>query len=611
MLETPEEEIGRLLGEANRLHTRNPGEGLRLARRGYHHALLLQDTMLMVRALNMIGVTHWIHGVYDSAVEIQHTGLMLAEAVSDPASIARSANNLGLTYRNLGMSDLAETYFRACIRIRELLPDTAALARSIMNMGLLFAETDRVDSALIMHERSLALARSVGDTLGIARNLHYIGRIGVQRGSTTEALIPMQEAYRLFRAIGDINGYTLAGADIARLLHSLGRHVEARRLGEQALASALDLESRFAIREAADVLASIHAALGNYRRAHDFQLLYRDTNDSLRSESILRNVARVEIERELAIREREIRYAERQREFSMQAELQSEVMVRNSLIGGSVLLTLLLVSLLFAYRGKQKANTLITGQHARIEEVNRELEQLVETRERLFGIIGHDLRAPVGNVASMLDLAADTSSVSPEDREELTESARVSAHASSLLLNRLLDWARAQRGQIMINPEAGNLCETARAVMELLDPLAKAKSIELDFSCPDTLSCTYDAHLVIVILENLLSNAIKFTPERGRVTLELWRENEYVQLRVSDTGVGISATRLQAIRRRAPVLPGYGTSREGGHGLGLDLCHRFVDLQGGTMTVESEEGRGTAFTVSLPLCGSKDSASGA
>ena len=105
----------------------------------------------------------------------------------------------------------------------------------------------------------------------------------------------------------------------------------------------------------------------------------------------------------------------------------------------------------------------------------------------------------------------------------------------------------------------------------------------------------------MTILRNLVNNALKFTPEGGQVTISAERDKQMVKIRVSDTGVGIPKEKMDSLFRLQDKKSTYGTSGEKGLGLGLQLVHEFIEMNGGSIEVESETGKGTTFVVSLPL----------
>lgn len=510
-------EIVRLTAEALRLHTIDAGAGLRSGEQALRMAEQEGDTLLQIRAHNAVGANRWIRGEYAVAAKEYMRALELAEAIHSQHDLGVSMNNMGLLCRNIGMTDRAESYLRESVRLRSELGDRAGTTRSLLNLGLLLFETGRLDSSRIVHERSLRLAVEVGDTVNHARNLHYLGRIERAQGKLSVALALIEEALAIFERIGDRNGLTLALSDRADLLLKSGNAAVAMKAASVALKEALTLDSPFAIREAAGVLSRANAAMGDFEKAYAYQAIGREMDDSLKVMQTSYQLAQMTVEREIAAKERQWAFRVTQRQLEWEAARRSDAVVRNALIAGTFLLGLIIVALVAAYRIKQKNALLIAAQKAQIEEANRELALEIDTRERMLRIIGHDLIGPLGNISGMIELVSDADSgVSDEDRAELLDAALQTARASTALLGRLLDWAHAQKKDLVFSPVEGDLMQLVRSVLELLQPQASLKKVRLEVSGPPRLRMRFDPHLLTVILENLLSNAVKFTPELDR-----------------------------------------------------------------------------------------------
>jgi signal transduction histidine kinase len=600
--DTQKKEIVRLTTEALRLHTIDAGAGLRLGQQALLLAEQEGDTLLQIRAHNAVGANRWIRGEYGIAAKEHMRALELAEAIRSPHDMGVSMNNMGLLCRNIGMTDRAESYLREAVRLRRDLSDRTGLTRSLMNLGLLLFETGRFDSSRIIHEQSLRLAVESGDTLNRARNLHYLGRIERKRGRLPEALALVEEALVLFERIRDRNGLTLALSDRAALLLKSGRTEMAMNAASVAMKEALTLDSPFAIREAAGALSRANAAMGDFKKAFEYQTISREMDDSLKVLQTSYQFAQMTVEREIAAKERLWAFRETQRQLEWEAARRSDAIVRNTLIAGTFLLGIIVVALVAAYRIKRKSALLIAVQKEQIEEANRELALEIDTRERMLRIIGHDLIGPLGNISGMIELVSDDSSgVSDDDRAELLEAALQTSRASTALLGRLLDWAHAQKKNLVFSPVEGDLMQLVHSVLSLLAPQANLKKVRLEVSGPSRLLLSFDPHLVTVILENLLSNAVKFTPECGRIDLDIMLEDGRCIIRVTDTGKGIRNEIVERIREGRPVASEPGSAMEVGHGLGLELCHRLIQLHRGRFDVKSTEGKGSTFTVEIPI----------
>lgn len=600
--DTRKKEIVRLTAEAMRLHTIDAGAGLRFGEQALRLAEQGRDTLLQIRAHSAVGANRWIRGEYSVAAKEYMRALELAEAIRSPYDMGVGMNNMGLLCRNIGMNERAESYLREAVRLRRSLGDRTGLTRSLLNLGLLLFETGRFDSSRIFHEQSLQIAMKAGDTLNHARNLHYLGRIERTRGNLPAALALVNEALGLFERIADRNGITLALSDRADLLLRSGSSAMAMNAASMALKEALTLDSPFAIREAAGVLSRTSAAVGDFEKAYAYQTISREMDDSLKVMQTSYQFAQMTVEREIAAKERQWAFRDTERQLAWEAARRSDAIVRNTLIAGTFLLGLIVVALVAAYRIKQKSAGLIAAQKEQIEQANRELALEIDTRERMLRIIGHDLIGPLGNISGMIELVSDENSgVTDDDRAELLEAALQTSRASTALLGRLLDWAHAQKKELVFSPVAGDLMQLVHSVLTLLQPQASLKKVRLEVSGPPRLRLHFDPHLMTVILENLLSNAVKFTPEFGRVDLDITLAEDRCIIRVTDTGKGIRDEIVERIREGKPVASEPGSAMEVGHGLGLELCHRLIQLHRGRFDVISTEGKGSTFTVEIPI----------
>ncbi len=433
------DEIRSLIKQSSYEHRRNADKGLGIGQEAYDSAVRLKDTVLIIRALNVIGANHWMLGQYDLAVYDHNDALNLAKAIRSKRDEGASNNNLGLAYRNLGMTSRAEKCFRIAVRIRIRIQDSAGLSRSLINLGLLLYETARYDSAYVFNSWSLQLARSINDSLLIASNLYYLGRVEMGRGHVEEALRLIQNGLVLFKELDDRNGTSLASSDIARAHLDAGSIDEAEHNAKHALKTAFLLNSRFAIREATEVLTAVYAAKGDYRSAYEYMTMYKAADDSLRNEAAVLRAAQIDIERAIALREKELIYLAKAKALEVEAALHRATDTRNYLVAGSVLLGTLLTMLLFAYRSKQKASDVILEQNVLVEEANTDLSREIETRQRLFSIIGHDLRGPIGNIANMLDFVSNDEQATETEKADMIDAARLSALASHSTLNRTLN----------------------------------------------------------------------------------------------------------------------------------------------------------------------------
>jgi signal transduction histidine kinase len=230
-----------------------------------------------------------------------------------------------------------------------------------------------------------------------------------------------------------------------------------------------------------------------------------------------------------------------------------------------------------------------------------ELQGMLQARDRLFSIIGHDLRGPVGAMRALLrDLVERPGEWTPEGRERTLSEIFLASEQAYLLLVNLLDWGKAQQSGIEPRPESVDLRPVVEDAFGLMSFQAAAKKVELVDAVEVGFGLWIDLAALQTILRNLVSNAIKFTPSGGKVSIFAESAGARRRLRIVDTGVGMEIDAQSpapgAAQRRS--LPG--TNGEKGAGLGLILCRDLAEMNGGVLRMESGIGEGTAAILEFP-----------
>ncbi len=238
--------------------------------------------------------------------------------------------------------------------------------------------------------------------------------------------------------------------------------------------------------------------------------------------------------------------------------------------------------------------------HVRLRKSEQHLIELNATKDKLFSIIGHDLRGPIGNIRDALEMIMQGVIVT-DMIEEFLESMSKEAKQTYNLLENLLYWARTQQNEMEQNPENLFLQEITANMFELLGSLAATKSIDLINDIDLHHTAYADKNMIETVLRNLISNAIKFTPEYGKISVTTEIQNDTINISVIDTGVGISQENKVKLFSKSLYYTTYGTNNEKGSGLGLMLCKEFVERNNGKIRVESKVGEGSTFIVSLPV----------
>lgn len=224
-----------------------------------------------------------------------------------------------------------------------------------------------------------------------------------------------------------------------------------------------------------------------------------------------------------------------------------------------------------------------------------------KTREKLYTILAHDLKAPISNIKVLLDfLTNEPGLLDLRTSKELLMSVKESASSIQDLLDNFLFWVRMHRNEISFNPVKVTLSQVLRENIMLLRSIASNKGVALRWEVDETLAVFADEYMISTVLRNLVYNAVKFTPKKGEIKVRVIEKEMVVEISVTDTGVGMSQHEIDQLFKPDVHFTTQGTERETGTGLGLMLCKDFVEKNGGEITIASEKGLGSTFGFTLP-----------
>jgi two-component system, sensor histidine kinase and response regulator len=243
--------------------------------------------------------------------------------------------------------------------------------------------------------------------------------------------------------------------------------------------------------------------------------------------------------------------------------------------------------------------------YQKLKENAKELESLNATKDRFFSIIAHDLFGPIAGISSYLDILDEEYHAGHSDHSGLQANLgrfRNSVNNTLRLIENLLTWARSQRHEIEFHPEVTDLCSLIRLTMQSIQSQADSKNIHIKFKdTNEPVLVNGDPNMLETVFRNLLSNAIKFTYPGGEITITVERMAKKAGIKFIDHGVGISAENIKKLFLVDQKITSRGTASEPGTGLGLILCKEFIDHHQGIIEVTSEQGKGSTFSILIPL----------
>ena len=233
---------------------------------------------------------------------------------------------------------------------------------------------------------------------------------------------------------------------------------------------------------------------------------------------------------------------------------------------------------------------------------NQDLALLNRDKDKLFSVLAHDLRSPLGSMMNLTSLLAEN--LHDFDKAELHEivgTLNKSATQTFQLFNDLLAWSAVQMGRGEREKELFPLYDVVAETVIILAAEANRKQVQINQVIDQNLEAFADRFAIQTVVRNLLSNAIKFTPAEGIITIGAEPLNDTVRISIQDTGIGISKEKQRKLFRVDEVSSSPGTEGEKGTGFGLLLCKDLVERNGGKIWMESEKGKGSKFYFTLPV----------
>jgi len=251
-----------------------------------------------------------------------------------------------------------------------------------------------------------------------------------------------------------------------------------------------------------------------------------------------------------------------------------------------------------------KRNEEIEKQSFRINQQNRQLSETIQLKNKVFSVIAHDLRSPVVNILYMLNLLKEEEYKSRF--ESFTNSCINYSQMVINLLENMLVWGKGQEDKVNFSPEKHNLADVILTNLSIMKESADRKGIQVNFTQAGNPYAFFDRDLIDIVIRNLMSNAVKYTGKGGRISILMKNSPNGASgamVRISDNGIGISAERQEKLFSVSEIDSTPGTDNEKGTGLGLKLCRELIDINNGSISVDSREGEGSCFTIILPAGG--------
>ncbi|GAB1448022.1 hypothetical protein MASR2M44_10270 [Bacteroidota bacterium] len=260
---------------------------------------------------------------------------------------------------------------------------------------------------------------------------------------------------------------------------------------------------------------------------------------------------------------------------------------------------ILVLGLVFFLWRQHFFNRNLKEKNQEIESQAKQLEKLNLEKNKLLSIVAHDLRNPVSNLNSLIEMQSDND-ISQEEFIHFSKDISKSLKSLNTMLDNILHWAKASMdGGIVPDLRLQSPSDLIQQIIDQSKPLLEAKNQTCEFINTNPNSWSFDTNLLSVVLRNLLHNAIKFSAPGSTIRIQTVQDGISNRIQVTDQGIGMDSHQLNKLLEGTVAKPGIGTSGERGTGLGMRISKEFLDAMGAKLEASSEPGKGTCFEISF------------
>jgi len=578
-------------------------EALKYFQKSHELNLLLNDKKAIGTTYSNIGTIFYELGNYTRAVENLLAGLKISEELDDKSGISRVTNNLGNVYVDQDNHEKALEYYNYSLEIRKELGNKRVLPNVYNNIGLVYTELKNHKLAEENLLKSASIAKEVNDKRAYVKANSNLGDEYNRQQRYEQALEVLDEVIKSYKEINDkdgiVNAYYYRGQSHIALKNNLAAKNDCEKSLELAKANGRLLSQQ----TACQCLSIAWEGLGNARKSLEYYKLASITKDSLfnqvKADEITRQEMQYQFDKQQLSDSIAFTKQKAEQELLFEKNLSSQ---RNTLylfLFGSFALLLFGG---FYWKNKQKNKKLEQERNV----VSR-LKQVDALKDQFLANTSHELRTPLSGIIGLSESLKDGAAgkLTPEVIENLDMISN-SGKRLSHLVNDILDFSKLKNQDLVLAAKPLDMHSVIDVVVKLSQPIAQSKNLKLLNSVPEEITLVEaDENRVQQILHNLLGNAIKFTT-KGQVEITAEEKDTMLAISISDTGIGIAKDKFQNIFKSFEQGDGSTQREYGGTGLGLSVTKQLVELHGGIIeVVDSEVGKGSTFTFTLPISGKK------
>ncbi|MFD2587140.1 ATP-binding protein [Croceitalea marina] len=567
-----------------------------IALENYEKALSIDRTGMKksqeLDLINNIASEYGYLGDYSKALSSYLKGIDLATEIDDKFLLSIINENIAGLYTSQKDYAQALKFYEKTVAINEEIGEEIPSAQTFSNMAWTYSQMKRFDYAMFNVNKGISVfeKHQILDWLAFAYEVK--GRIYLDQKKYKWALYWYEQSNLIHDKIDDKRGQIDMLNGISQTYLGLEKDSLAMVYAKKGYAVANAINSINGQKDCANTLYKISKKNNDYTNALLYHELHKKLTDSL---------ARDDNKKSLSLLKAKLNY-EKQKELLI--EENEKVLAKQRIIIYSTLsIVLILGAIMFlvvrSQNMQKRLNRKLNHKTILIQKREIELNEINKTKNKLFSIIGHDLRGPIGALQELLRMFSN-GDIKKEELNSFIPKLKSDVDNVFFTLNNLLSWGQSQMNGSLTKPKNFSITNLVDRNIKLLSEMAENKSIKIINHIKDAPNAWADQNQIDIVIRNLISNSLKFTPENGLITISTVDDGNHWKVQVKDTGVGMTLDMQEKILSDYSNVTTYGTNNEKGTGLGLSLCREMVEKNNGKIWVDSKVNKGSIFYFTLP-----------
>jgi two-component system sensor histidine kinase/response regulator len=604
--DSTKKELAKHTSLAYTLYLNTPDSSLAHSKKALLLALKSKDEYYEAYSYYLLSKGYWVKANYRLSTEFGFKALRLFEQSPHKKEFHSSLLSVARTLVELGNYIKAKELIRQSIKIAKQESDEVMLAESHREYSYLLIETGQLDSALAIANKGIDLFEKMGDTLDASILYSRKSRIFFIKKDYKNSRKYALKGMALDTLVGNRRALAISYFQMAQNEHAVNNLMHAETLLQHSIRINHEIGNLNSLIQAHELLAIVYLDTKRPSLAVSHLQLANQYKDSLYNSEKSGQIQEMQSLYELEGKENTIKLLEHDNALQQQEVKNQQLFLAFLLVG--ILFLVVIIFFLSRLRSIQnKTNKDLAAKNIAIEQQKEEmqtqaekLQQLNQLQTKLFSVISHDLRGPISNLQSLLELFTKKL-MTAEEFLLISDKLKSNLNVTQRTLENLLNWSLSQMDGIKTEKKSMDINSCIEEASRLMEEVAHRKNVTIHKELKQPLIVTADPDQVQLILRNLIHNGIKFSKIGDCVRISVAKQGPECRVSIHDTGLGMSPEEIRRISGSRQHFTKRGTQQEKGTGLGLLLCKEFIERNDGNLVIKSKPNEGTEVSFTLKL----------